>query len=141
MEVLADRCESKSLNQPNDIIAAKDGRIYFTDPVSRPNLYPTRWHFAGRSRRRDPTAWLYRLTVNGSPRPTASVMSFGLRKALVYHDENFRLIAEGECCGRSLLMNSLSGNDGQPVQMVNDPIKFQHRENFHPLERHREQRE
>jgi gluconolactonase len=33
LEVLADRYEGKPLNQPNDIIATKDGRIYFTDPV------------------------------------------------------------------------------------------------------------
>lgn len=33
MEVVASEYEGKPLNQPNDIIATKDGRIYFTDPV------------------------------------------------------------------------------------------------------------
>lgn len=33
VEVVASEYEGKPLNQPNDIIATKDGRIYFTDPV------------------------------------------------------------------------------------------------------------
>lgn len=33
VEVLASTYEGKPLNQPNDIVATKDGRIYFTDPV------------------------------------------------------------------------------------------------------------
>ncbi|MCS7223431.1 MAG: SMP-30/gluconolactonase/LRE family protein [Armatimonadetes bacterium] len=33
LEVLASEYEGKPLNQPNDIIATRDGRIYFTDPV------------------------------------------------------------------------------------------------------------
>ncbi|MDW8028892.1 MAG: SMP-30/gluconolactonase/LRE family protein [Armatimonadota bacterium] len=33
VEVIASEYEGKPLNQPNDIIATKDGRIYFTDPV------------------------------------------------------------------------------------------------------------
>lgn len=33
VEVLASEYEGKPLNQPNDIIVTKDGRVYFTDPV------------------------------------------------------------------------------------------------------------
>lgn len=33
VEVIVSEYEGKPLNQPNDIIATKDGRIYFTDPV------------------------------------------------------------------------------------------------------------
>src|SRR6185312_11638543 len=32
-EVLASHFEGKELNSPNDIIAGKDGSIYFTDPT------------------------------------------------------------------------------------------------------------
>lgn len=33
VEVLADKFEGKRLNAPNDIVARKDGHIYFTDPA------------------------------------------------------------------------------------------------------------
>ena len=33
VEVLAERCEGKRLNAPNDIVVRRDGHIYFTDPA------------------------------------------------------------------------------------------------------------
>ena len=33
IEVLAERCQGKRLNAPNDIVVRRDGQVYFTDPA------------------------------------------------------------------------------------------------------------
>ncbi len=56
IEVVADRYEGKRFNRPNDIICARDGSIYFTDPGLRVPL----------SERELPYAGVYRVAPDGA---------------------------------------------------------------------------
>ncbi len=56
VEVLADSCDGKKLNSPNDCIIAADGAIYFTDP---------HYGLEGRPREQD-VEGVYRLTPDGT---------------------------------------------------------------------------
>jgi gluconolactonase len=60
--VLADRFEGKRLNSPNDIICAKDGAIWFTDPS-----FGINGHWEGEPAAQELPHAVYRLPADGGP--------------------------------------------------------------------------
>ena len=61
VEVLADSYEGKKLNSPNDLVVAKNGRIYFTDP-----------RYGGQDGRELETEDVYLIDTDGSVRRVAT---------------------------------------------------------------------
>jgi gluconolactonase len=122
--VLASHWQDRELNSPNDVIVAKDGQIYFTDPnygrthspraVPRPQPQSFQGVF-----RLDPDSRLLTLLADDFDQPNGLALSLDERQLFVsdsprFHVRRFDLLADGQVSGGEVWAETVGVNDWEP---------------------------